>query len=141
MEGTKGIWAVVKVAGGQYIGALPECNNELDVLNQVDERGRIFMKPAFEFSMMMRPTPEGIQRQPLTVPINVCMDEVGVWLWPSSISFFDDMSEQDQKSHKSLIEAALKDIVVSKAAAAGLDLSGKMPGQGGGRLGDGSRFG
>lgn len=152
-----GIWAVVKVAGGQYIGQLHVPNNEIqttntvmtvreptdlqDVLKGIDSSGRVFMKPAFEFSMLMKPTPEGIQRSPLTVPINVCMAEVGVWLWPSSISFFGDMKEQDQKSHKSLVEAGLKDIMVSRAAASGLHLGGDMPAGDGGRFDGGGRFG
>ena len=132
-----GIWAVVKVAGGQYLGALQVEGNGIvrtdtsiistvlsarDARKEVKENGCIFMKPCFEFTMLMKPTPEGIQRQPLPVPVNVCMEEVGVWLWPASIVFFEDMTENDQRSHKSLVEAALKDIMVSRAAAAGLTL-------------------
>ena len=135
MEKSDSVWAVVKVAGGQYIGCFNKHNSVTSALKQVDEGGRIFMKPAFEFQMMMKPTHNGIQRQPLTVPVNVCMGEVGVWLWPTSISFFDDMDDVDKKSHHSLMEAALKDIMVSRAAASGIDLTGKMPNNPDGRFG------
>lgn len=134
----KGLWAIVKVAGGQYIGALHGLESAATgggkhaVLNQIDKESRVFMKPAYEFNMLMNQTPEGIKRMPLAVPIGVCMSEVGTYLWPSQITFFDDMEEEDRNQHKKVVEAALVDITKSRAVAAGIELP---PGPGPGRFG------
>lgn len=128
-----GVWAIVKVGGGQYIGRLHSSNanheevTRDDVLQEIKDEGVVFMCPAFEYNMLMNQTPKGLQRMPLAVPVSVCMDDVGVWLWPTSIVFFADMKEKDVFSHKSVVEAAEKDILKSRAAASGLSLGGPMP--------------
>lgn len=133
MDESYNLWAIVKVAGGQYIGKLDLAKRY--IIREVKDTGCIFMKPAYEYNMLMNQTPQGLQRMPLAVPVSVCLEDVGVWLWPSSILFFDEMSEKDLASHKSVVEAALKDIQRSRAANAGLSLPDD------GRFGGGDRFG
>ena len=140
MEEFNGIWAVVKVAGGQYIGkirvpvkgveALITEATTQDVLHEIDESGRIFMKPAYEFTMMMHQTQAGVSRVPMGVPVSLCLRDVGTYLWPTNITFFKDMEKEDSDAHKKVVEETRKSITASRTQAAGLvaATADQMPG-------------
>jgi hypothetical protein len=122
------LWAIVKVAGGQYIGRLqPPLQMgtfEDNVINTVQKTGCIFMKPALEFNMLMQQTREGVSRAPLTVGVGACLREMGAYLWPSSIAFFSHMDKRDLEEHKKIVAAAMQAIMEARAAEAGLVFPG-----------------
>lgn len=132
MEEFNGVWAIVTTAGGQFIGEINstpdhESWDENEVMEEIRVNDWIFMKPVYEFTILMGQGPHGFVRSPKGFPVSICMRDVGKWIKPTGITFFSDMEVSDQNTHKSLVEETRKSIMVSRAQAAGLHTGGPVP--------------
>lgn len=130
MENFDGVWAIVKTAGGSYIGRVTKtenysfANSWRDILEASEEGQFLFLKPAFEYTALMGATPSGPQRLPLITPVSVCLHPIGIWLRVTGFVFFDDMHEDDVKEHKGMITAAMDQLTIQRAEKNGISIEG-----------------
>lgn len=134
-------WVVVKTIGGGFLGRVKNVTLSKLALTPSDDRLSSFkekvikksfdeyleLSPAFDFMAPLRPTPNGLSREPIVTPLDFTSGAMPVCVRPSAVYFLGEMSDDDKKTYKSFIAQTLT--VLQHLRAKNSDLI--LPGPGG----------
>lgn len=137
MADFEGIWAIVSAGVRQYIGRLhaDDGNSIIGVSQQskdeiqkhVQEHGWVMMKPVYQYTELMAPSPQGVQRLIQVFPLGTLAHDSAVHAEPTEILYLEDMQEDDQKKYKSLVMKAREMMQATRARDTGIVPATEIP--------------
>ena len=115
-------WAVVAAGGSKYL-----CKIAVEDLWDPPD-WPIQITDAWAYLEMDLPVqgPQGMAIQHLTHcrPVNQCSGPSTLWVTPFAVHFFSDMTEEEQKRNKGLVDNIVQATKRARAEQAGIQLAG-----------------
>jgi hypothetical protein len=130
-----GFWAIVADAGGKkYIGTIVAegdvpLADPLDIAGAVTDGVPIRIREAWsviEMDLVIPGPqgPQGIQHMTHARPANNCQGPCSFLLVPTMVHLFTDMTEEDRRRNKALVDQANENCMRNRAGKANITLAG-----------------
>jgi hypothetical protein len=134
-----GVWAVITSEGKSYIGKVVATqaplgkggfskNAEADIVAaDVLVAERVTLNPVFDFFSPLRPVQGprgevGFSRDPIVTPFEFTMEDCPVHVRVGTVTFFDEMTENDRRMYQGMVQAADEQKMAARMQRSGLSL-------------------